>query len=131
MLRGINHFNIYRMIFLIFQRVLWLGCTRFLISYRDLQRFLTNDLPLGMLIVLDDRVYIWRMDAHLAYLVRMIPLVVVLVMWVVDGFIINLITMRWRLPCVFTSSDLGGSFMIRCPVINCPGLTSFIPTNPI
>ena len=36
--------------FLIFHKYFWLRCTRFLISYRYFQRFLTSDLPLDLCI---------------------------------------------------------------------------------
>ena len=46
--RGVYHSNIQRTRFLIFQRDFWLRCTRFMISYRDFQRFLRSDLPLTL-----------------------------------------------------------------------------------
>ena len=49
LLRGVNHINISYTRFLFFQRDFWLRRTRFLISYKDIQRFLRSDLPLELL----------------------------------------------------------------------------------
>ena len=43
-IRGVNHFNIYRTRFFIFQRDVWLRRTRFLITSRVFKR---SDLPLS------------------------------------------------------------------------------------